>query len=326
MRPLALGCLLVAACGPVLLYGERDAAHQPGEPAPRVDAGASDPSTPDAALDANASADSAPRALIAVRATDCGRCFELIASGIGGTAPYRYEWDDGSQLERRSVCTSQASLSISLTVIDAASVRSATSLAKLVSDADAGCTPPPAPTPTQRLCIENPSFDGTPAANLGAPGTFDAPPWSDCSNPALNNTPDIGDTASAQAAGAPLPTDGSSMVALGEGEQVSQPLCEAVRGGARLRIELDLTRLNLSGTMESETIHLEIWGGIAADCTQHQLLWASEALSMGWKTYCVALEPVEYMDQITLRSVSDDSSVMLSYLLMDNLVPVDDCP
>jgi hypothetical protein len=328
MRSLASVCMLLAcaACGPVLLYSDEDA--QPRETVQHDDAEIADAGNARAQTNAQPSADSAPRALIAIRPTDCGQCFELVASGIGGSPPYDYEWDDGSGAERRRLCaTSQAPLWVSLTVIDATSARSSAYLARLDPDAAASCLPPTASKPIQRLCIQNPSFEGTPAANFGQPGSFDAPPWSACSNPTIaNNTPDIGDAQMAQAAGAPTPTDGNTMVALGENEQASQQLCQSMPGGTRSGLKVDLSRINLSGMTETEAIFLEVWGGIAADCTQRQLLWASEPLTPGWKTYCVPIEPVDFMDQITLRAGSDNTSVMLSYLIMDNLVPVDSCP
>jgi hypothetical protein len=143
------------------------------------------------------------------------------------------------------------------------------------------------------------------------------------------NTPDIIDrTLPQMVAVVPKATDGQTYLALGQGEQAWQTLCESVRGGSELSIHLDLSRINLGEGVvpETERVFLEIWGGVAADCTQRELLWASPALVVGWQRYCVKLRPLEYMDQFTLRANSDKTLLPPAYLLVDNIVPVADCP
>jgi hypothetical protein len=84
--------------------------------------------------------------------------------------------------------------------------------------------------------------------------------------------------------------------------------------------------LNQGLTPSTEQVFLELWGGIAANCSQTERLWASPALSTGWKTYCVPLQPHAFLDQITLRGNSDMSQPTQGYLIVDNLKPVASCP
>jgi hypothetical protein len=257
---------------------------------------------------------------------DC-RCFDLVASGAEGQAPYKIEWDDGSANQSRRVCISSGATELDVTVVvqDAKGRRSAVRSTKLVADPTACATASPAP----KLCITNPSFEGTPATNVAVPGLpnmFDAPPWSVCTNPMATNTPDIGDANLARSTGVPPPTHGATFLALAESEQVSQALCAPVNAGTDLAMQIDL--LDLTATVMASTgpIALEIWGGLAADCTARELLWTSEPLPAGWKTYCAKLHPEQYMDQITLRAKSDTTNAGQSYMGMDHLVPVDSCP
>src|SRR5512139_836281 len=170
MRSVALACLLLVACSPVLLYGDQEP-HGQAVPPPDTDAAAASVAGAGAAALVPTSATAAPNASIAVKPTDCGRCFELVASGTGGVPPYRYQWDDGSQNARRRVCTDQKGLLLALIVEDSAAARSSALITRLEADPDAGCAP--APAAATKLCIQNPSFEGTPAANLGNPGNFD---------------------------------------------------------------------------------------------------------------------------------------------------------
>jgi hypothetical protein len=327
-------CLLLAACGPVLLSGDEAADSQPMTPAQRFDVGAAGSggggvpalATPPGRVDA-----APPRVLIAVQPIDCGRCFQLVATGMGGVAPYHFEWDDGSSNAQRRVCAVQNAVDVSVIVQDATSARSTAYVTRLETEPDASCPPPPEPPAT--LCIANPSFEGTPAANLGLPQTFDAAPWSTCTNPATTNTsvannPDIGSDTGATGTTVPKATDGMTFVSLADGEQVSQKLCQAVRGGSERSLQLDIARVDLGAAPApaSDGVFLEIWGGLAADCSQHQQLWASPLLELGWKHYCVKLKPSALMDQITLRANSNATAMASSFVLVDNLVPVDVCP
>ena len=332
---LACACLLLAACGPVLLVGDAPPAGSSAEPRTQQDAattvvvGLPDAGPAAAAAGGNAAAPqgrggSMPRALLSVMPVDCGRCFDLMADATGGTPPYQYQWDDGTRNQSRRVCVEaqRRDVSVSVIVQDAEAVRSPPSITVLAAeDADAACPPE---APTRRLCLMNPSFEGTPAINVGQ--NFDAMPWSTCNNDSsTSNTPDIGSDVSVIFGNAPKVQDGASYVALGQGEQVSQPLCEDVPGGAMLNLQLDVMRVDIAPG-DPTKVFLELWGGIAADCSQRQLLWASPALGSTWTRYCVRLKPVDYMNQLTLRSNTDVTTLAPEYLVVDHLVPVDQCP
>jgi hypothetical protein len=333
MRTATALCLLLAACGPVLLYGDEVTAGQPALPMQHADAAVVDSGSGVgmSALAGSGAHDAGapPRALITVKPTDCSRCFALVASGAGGAAPYQFEWEDGSRSAQRRVCPGQTTVDVSVVVQDANGARSAPSVARLDVDADASCPPPPEP-PAQ-LCIANPSFEGAPAANLGIPQTFDAAPWSACVNPAMSsavaNNPDIGTDTGATGTTVPKATEGMTFVSLAVGEQVSQKLCQAVRAGSTRSLRLDVARADFGAAPTgTDAVVLEIWVGFASDCSQHEQLWVSPPLETGWKTYCAKLKPGELIDQITLRATANSTALASSFALVDNLVPVDDCP
>jgi hypothetical protein len=339
MRSVALACLLLLpACSPVLLFGDEAPVHDAAPPAGRLDAGAADAAAASSGASGETHSaapstvgDAGPRGLITVRGSDCNGCFELVASGTGGTPPYQYEWNDGMQGAQHRTCVGSAAVDVSVIVQDANLARSSASGVRLDGNQDAGCPAPPQ-TPS-KLCVTNPSFEGTAAVNIGVPATFDAAPWNACISAAAAasgtmNTPDIGDQAAGQTlTQAPTPTDGNTYLALAQGEQVSQQLCEAVSGGTAVSMRIDLSRVDLGPAIvpATQAVFIEIWGGIAAECSQRALLWASPGLDPAWKTYCAKLKPPDFMDQITLRATSNDVTTS-SYLLVDNLVPVDDCP
>jgi hypothetical protein len=329
-------CWLFAACEPVLLSGDEP---QAGAAAPLPSASASaDAGSDSAQLPVSPAAGSlatskpateqdrdaaTPRVLITVTPHNCGRCFELRADAAGGLPPYAYEWDDGSQDPLRHVCVGSNPLGVSVVVQDAAAARSAPTAARLIAGDDAGrCMSSAQRQP--RLCLMNPSFEGTAAVNLGK--NFDAVPWSACSNSADANTPDlVNDSLDLMSGLAPKPINGVTYVALSKGEQVSQALCEPLLPGDAVSLQLDLTRINLA---PGDTTHvfLEIFGGHAADCSQHQLLWASPPLQSGWTRYCIKLRAVDGMDAILLQAQTDTDSLVRQYLAVDNLVPLDACP
>jgi hypothetical protein len=72
-------------------------------------------------------------------------------------------------------------------------------------------------------------------------------------------------------------------------------------------------------------VFLEVWGGLASDCSQRELLWASPALTASWQRLCATIHPHSLIDQITLRAHSDMSLPSPAYLLVDNLKSVDNC-
>jgi hypothetical protein len=276
-----------------------------------------------------------PTVSVRVKPIDCGKCFDLQAEGAGGVPPYQFEWEDGSRGPTRRVCVQNAVVALSVVARDAAQARSLTQELRLEGLADAACPqdlPPIAAVPPALLCLENPSFEGTPVPNLGQGDAFDAAPWSLCSNPAMPvaspNAPAIANETVSQLVSVPKAMDGTTYLALGEGQQVSQPFCSTIDEDASLSLELDLSRVDLQQVVGSNTeqVFLEIWGGLAVDCSQHELLWASPALAIGWKRYCVTLHPHSFLNQITLRANADMTSASPAYLLVDNLKPMDTCP
>lgn len=183
-------------------------------------------------------------------------------------------------------------------------------------------------TPSQAnttLCLANRSFEVTFAG--GSP--LEVAEWSDCTSDNYLNTPDIGSVlASPSDVARPAATDGSYYVGLSEDEQVSQRMCTAAQAGERRSFEIDLMSVPrglLAVGSAQQRVFLEVWGGIAADCTQRQLLWASPALTRSWERYCVTITAIEFMDQLTLRARSDMTSEELGYVALDNLRPVERC-
>jgi len=341
MRSAALGLLLLG-CGPVML-GEDVRPHDSGTRTHAVQGDAADADSATIAVDAGeenlgtaaATSSARPTVSVQVKPIECGRCFELQAEGAGGQPPYEYEWENGSLQAKRRVCVENAELSLSVIARDATSARSAEQSIRLKGLAHAECPEPPPPTaatPPALVCLENTSFEGTPAANLGQPEAFDARPWSACTNPSTGstaNTPDIAnETIPQMIVTVPKATDGLTYLALGEGEQVSQPFCNTIDAEASLSLALDLARIDLAEGIvpETEQVFLEIWGGLAVDCSQRELLWASEALKVGWKRFCVTLHPHSFMNQITLRANADMTLASPAYLIVDNLKPMDSCP
>jgi hypothetical protein len=334
MRFAVLGLLLVD-CSPVLLGEEpaRDAGvrHSDASPPqqPPLDAGR--------LLDAAAiSGEPPPMLRVSVRPVDCGACFELQAMAVGGQPPYVFEWADGSPAVQRKVCVDAEDLVLSVSVRDAAGARSTPQMIRLEALADASCpsSMPPSAAEPPLLCIQNPSFEGTPVVNVGQTGGFDGAPWSDCVNAAMAsatpNLPNIGNKSAAPASTSlvPDPTNGQTFLALTEGGQVSQMLCSALDRDATFSLELDLTRIDVGDgeVAESEAAFLELWGGLSVDCSQRELLWASPVAAVGWHHYCLSFHPQSYMDQLTLRANTDMSQASLAFLAIDNLKPVDACP
>ena len=331
----AVLCLLLWGCGPVLLGEEvalQDAdADANGNAGAQAGAAGTDDASSATAGTSAPNTGSGPAVAVRVKPLDCGKCFELQAEGTGGEPPYRFEWTDGSLLAQREVCIEDAALELSVVAADATDLRSEPQTIRLEAGDDAGCAEIVEPVdagPTPRLCLENPSFEGTPAPDFGLEPAFDAAPWSVCTNPMRTNVPRIGNDTASLTGTVPPPTDGVTYMALGEGDQVSQELCSQVPSGVPLYLQLDLSRIDLGGGVvpQTEAVFLEIHGGLSVDCSQHELLWASPALETGWQHFCVTLQPDSFMTQLTLRANSDMTSASPAYLLVDNMQPVDSCP
>jgi hypothetical protein len=335
MRVAALG-LLLFGCGPVLL-GEDDGGirRTDGEDASVVESNAGaiimDAGTP-------------PALTLTLVPMDCGRCVEVRAQASGGRPPYEFQWNDGLRSAQRRVCAMDDG-PLSVRATDAASAQSAEQTILVDGLVDAACPqlpamPPAAATPPSAakpplLCLKNLSFEGTPVVNLGLPDAFDAPPWSACTDladsTAVTNAPDIADGTIGQSfADVPMPAEGPTFLALADGEQVSQPFCSPAQEDSPSYLELDLMRVDVntvpSISPPTGTVFLEIHGGLSVDCSQRELLWASGALTYGWKRYCVPLRLRGFYTQLTLRAKSNTTSGSSAYVLVDNLKPVDSCP
>ncbi|HTU64116.1 MAG TPA: hypothetical protein VMF89_36875 [Polyangiales bacterium] len=341
--PAVLGCLLLAACEPVLLVADRDeprgagaqvmpsmaAADGGSGSAHHVDAGTAAPSASGSAAPIQTAAgnendDKPLEVQLTVKAVDCGSCFDLSASPKGGVPPFLYEWDDGSNSPNRRVCVGSIDLNVWVIVEDGTGARSNAHSALLQTD-NGDVSPCGPSTQKEQMCLMNPSFEGTAALNTGT--VFDAVPWSACidsSTDTVSNTPDVASNGlDWTTMVAPLPVDGDTYLALSTAEQASQQICEPLTARSTTKLRLDAMRLDLGGG----EMFLQIWGGVSSNCSQRQLLWVSPALSTtNWETYCATLEPREFMDLITLRAETPMPTLAASFMLVDNLTPVDECP
>jgi len=316
MRLTLLGLALVG-CGPVRL----------GEESPLVWFDAGKPG----ALDAQVAGTLAVSVTV-TRAPSCDGCAALVAEVEGGRPPYSFLWDDGSQEARREVCNDDGQGPFTVQVRDADGLSASPHVTRLELDpvlcTDDASLPLPPPPPPPLLCLQNASFEGKAAINLGVPTNFDAMPWSVCTNPSQSNTPDIVDeTIEQMVVTVPKATHGLTYLGMFEGEQTSQALCRPIPAGGAQSFLIDLSRIQLGAGVvpDSEATLLEIWGGVAGDCSQRELLWASPKLELTWKTYCVTLWPSQYMDNLTLRARSDMSLASQVYMIADHIVPVERC-
>ncbi|MET0283293.1 MAG: hypothetical protein ABW352_02445 [Polyangiales bacterium] len=307
MRSPSLALILLVGCGSVRLGGE--------EPQDELDVDAS------STLDGGGIA---LRAVVAVAVPDagCASCLELSVTGALGTPPYTVEWEDGSKLARRTICAPVSQDTFSVVVRDATGRMSPPHEVRPDLQ-EATCVDASAPL----LWLDNPSFEGKPLYNAG--GQFDAPPWSDCTQPPRWNTPQIvNDTIRQWVTEIPDPRDGATFLGLLEGHQASQALAQPLRAGEERSFRIDARKLDISNATldNSEKVFLEVSGGVRANCTVRELLWMSPSLGLGWQTLCVTIVAREYTDQLTLRAVSDESQVQSVFMLADNIVPVASCP
>jgi hypothetical protein len=173
------------------------------------------------------------------------------------------------------------------------------------------------------LCVANPSFDGTPALDLGNNG-FNAPPWVSCNV----NGPDV-----VSGTTAPGATDGTTFArfyapaADGPGERASEPLCAALHAGVTYALKLDLA-LDPDIPPSPPPAFLKIWASTSS-CSTTELLWQSPPLSAGWTTYCATLTPSADATHLTIGAEftePDAGSFVNGGLYVDHLQPVARCP
>ncbi|HEX6240521.1 MAG TPA: hypothetical protein VFZ61_06490 [Polyangiales bacterium] len=260
---------------------------------------------------------------VSIRPDGCDGCFTLGARATGGRPPYTFEWDDGSHERERRVCPAQLPSTLRVIARDAHGAVSSPHVTDLELP-DAACPPSP-----PMLCLQNPSFEGKPAANVGLSPVFDCPGWGYCTEDDTSNTPDVVNKTIPQfIASVPDAPDGETFMGMTEGEQVSQVLCEPMYAGRVLSLQLDLRRIYIGAGVVSDTEipYLEIWGGVASDCSARELLWASPPLTDVFTTYCAELRPSQFSNLLVLRARSDETQLAVSYMFVDNLRPVAACP
>jgi hypothetical protein len=249
-----------------------------------------------------------------------GDCADIEAVAQGGRPPYTFEWDDGSTEAARRVCL-DASQDLSVTAADTRSTdpefpheqQTATAMvaAHVLDCSDAG--PPP---PRDGLCVENPSFEGTPQTTV-SDATWDLPGWTMC-----NVTPDV-NPASSQLP----PTDGKTYLAMVGGgpgvyESTGAELCAPLTPGKPISFELDIAASSYIGG----PTQLQLWGGTTS-CATETLLWASPMITDidMWQTHCATFTPDAAYAFMTIRPTEVPFTQSGSYLLVDNLRVVEGC-
>lgn len=268
-----------------------------------------------------------------------GDCADVRAVARGGNPPYAYVWDDGSTDAKRHVCL-DAGTELTVDATDTAIVgefarEARTAHASVTANVlqcnqDAGV---PA-----GICVDNPSFEGTPIMNLPV---FDAPPWGGCGDrnvdfPGSLSTPDILDANTLGfGTGLPAPTDGTTYFGLGmytllsaslQHEYVSGALCAPLEAGHSYAFEIDLASLPLpiSAAPARGPAQLAVYGS-ATDCAREELLWKSPVVGTDWTTVCATLTPSKDASFLTLEPTGTEPTEG-AYLLVDNLIPVESCP
>jgi hypothetical protein len=256
----------------------------------------------------------------------CGEtCAEVEAVVMGGYKPYSFTWEDGSTNPVRRICPSALTeYEVSVTDAGAGSgefprppqtVKARVSSEVLECPPDAG--PPDTGVPPTGLCVDNPSFEGTPG--LTEFTGFTAPPWVICDPP---GSPDIRNDAIGWSAPGQLPTHGATYLEilwLGAAwrETLSAPLCAPLVSGREYSFKIDLS---WQGWVEGASAgRLEIWAS-SASCGEEQLLWTSPRLPQTWQNYCVTFTAQQAFTHLQLKPTEQRTGV-----LADNIVPVARC-
>jgi hypothetical protein len=339
MRRAAVGCALAAAS---CISGES------------VDLGRNMLSADAGARDAGSAGLDAPPELlgatvVAVPAAICaGGCADLTATITGGIDPETYAWDHGlgSGPGPEHVCpTFTTTYSLTVTSGQAQVTASATIA---VNECDASVSSPPPPTDagasdasigSPALCVDDPSFEGTPA--IGTPGggptnlaaTAAPPGWKVCAG-----DPDINPLVSAMPASDGLTYIGMTLAPFSTGtESEGTALCAPLEAGQTYPFSIDVAmagtlspQLPPPGSTGSTTpsvlpVVLQIWGG-RTECGKDELLWTSQDISKpgAWVRFCDAFvpsQPLSYLRLVPAAGSSPFGPGQWSYLLVDHLVP-----
>lgn len=251
-----------------------------------------------------------------------GECKQVLAVASGGNDPYTFIWNDGVTTAAREICAADDT-TFTVTVRDTAivdgefpyagqSITASVTANVLTCPGDGGVGD--AQTP-DALCLENLSFEGTPARNLfGA--AFDASPWQACSV-----TPDIiNATVDAQYL---APTDGQTYLGLlGDSaaltEAAGQALCAPFHAGATASLRVDV------GGDLNDSLRVQLFGA-ASMCGEDQLLAEidpdNHGSYTGWETHCVTVTAASDVAFFKIRATGSAGP----YVLIDNLRIVEAC-
>lgn len=275
-----------------------------------------------------------------------GACVELLASASGAEGPYAYEWGQGlgegaGPKLACPVATTTYSVTVSSTSSEVVGT-SSVSITVVACDAgpaesapghDAGAHAPPGdsggnPAPSA-LCVDDPSFEGTPQVGTsgppGIPPSAAPPGWSVCLG-----DPDIDPSVSLLPA-----SDGKTYVGLAVGsgsfsnqtESLGTTLCQGLEAGTTYAFCLDLG-IGVQGVMAPQlpaaapAPALEIWGGTSL-CGQTELLWTSPPIDNhdSWMTVCGTFVPAQALDDLLLipTIASAPAPGAWSYVIIDHL-------
>ncbi len=271
-----------------------------------------------------------------------GECAEVIAVATGGNDPYTFQWNDGVTSAARTLCadaTTAFTVTVRDTPIDDPEFHYDAQTVTAEVTAIVDLCPPDGGVPDggdggvpgDALCIENPSFEGTPSALPGAP--FDALPWDPCPN-GVNAGHVVNATNSTSTWTFPQPTDGNTSGAIGTNSgfggsaYLAQTLCEPIPAGEARSFLIDVARNPMSGSgVEAMDAQIQIYGGSGTRCSEAELLWTSPLLTPEWQTVCVTLTPDAPVTSLAFKPLGDGNPLFLGLMgaVIDHIVPVTSC-